>query len=258
MRTWPLPSVKEGFVTFLLSELVAEAASGDPSTLTRSTLALRDKAGDAEGGLGRIVFEWRWRYERAFDPAVLAPKGLRVPDTPLRVNEAGEAVGIPRLLEDAAAVDMPDLSTGDVIVHTGAGSEGGMQTISPAGLALSAGQPGREMRDGDWQVHVHVIEARNLRAGNWNGTSSPIVHVTVGGQKQHTEIHRNTDSCVFDRHMVFALPGLSKDEAEALVATITVREQASRVYARLCARACFNPPPPPSSRAARCTMRTLL
>ena len=43
-----------------------------------------------------------------------------------------------------------------------------------------------EIKDGDYQVQVHIIEARELKAENMDGTSDPVVYVECFGQKQNT------------------------------------------------------------------------
>jgi hypothetical protein len=155
MRTWPLPSAKEGFVTWLVSELAAVAARGDPSTMTRSTFPLRDKASTAlegEAALGKIVFDWRWAYEPSFDPVELARRGLRMPLEPLRVMDDGSVIGLPQL--GGGRKDMPDNATGDVVIPGEAAKvDDGVRRAAPVGMAeLSAAAPNKEMRPGDWQV----------------------------------------------------------------------------------------------------------
>ncbi|MCO5110335.1 MAG: hypothetical protein M9929_05760 [Burkholderiaceae bacterium] len=79
-----------------------------------------------------------------------------------------------------------------------------------------------ELKDGDWQVQVHVIEARQLKAENMDGTSDPVVYVKLGDQSQHTAIMKGTTSAVFDHHMFFNFPKLTRAEVEALTIDVSV------------------------------------
>ena len=44
-----------------------------------------------------------------------------------------------------------------------------------------------QIKDGDYQIQVHIIEARDLKAENLNGSSDPVVYVECFDQKQHTQ-----------------------------------------------------------------------
>ncbi|KAJ3448836.1 c2 calcium-dependent membrane targeting [Anaeramoeba flamelloides] len=54
----------------------------------------------------------------------------------------------------------------------------------------------------DFQVRVHIIEARELKGRGKNLMSDPLTYITLDGQKQHTKIFKNTTSCTFD-HLFF-------------------------------------------------------
>jgi hypothetical protein len=45
-----------------------------------------------------------------------------------------------------------------------------------------------DVREGDYQVQVHVIEARDLAAVDLGGTSDPSIYVYIMGQKKRTRI----------------------------------------------------------------------
>jgi hypothetical protein len=40
-----------------------------------------------------------------------------------------------------------------------------------------------DIKSGDYQVQVHIIEARDLKAENFDGTSDPICYIECFGQK---------------------------------------------------------------------------
>lgn len=45
-----------------------------------------------------------------------------------------------------------------------------------------------EMKEGDYQVQVHIIEARDLAAADLGGTSDPCIYVYILGQKKRTRV----------------------------------------------------------------------
>ena len=42
-----------------------------------------------------------------------------------------------------------------------------------------------EVKTGSYQVQVHIIEVRDLKPEDPNGTSDPVVHIEIGGQTTH-------------------------------------------------------------------------
>eukprot|EP01034_Spumella_vulgaris_P027083 gene27083-33756_t len=70
------------------------------------------------------------------------------------------------------------------------------------------------IKDGDYQIQVHIIEARDLKAENLDGTSDPIVYIDVFGQKQSTIVVNGVTSCVFDELFIFNFKNLDKEAFE--------------------------------------------
>ncbi len=68
-----------------------------------------------------------------------------------------------------------------------------------------------EVKSGDYQVQVHIIEARDLKAENYDGTSDPIVYIECLGQKQNTKTLYAVTTCVFDELFIFNFKELDKD-----------------------------------------------
>jgi hypothetical protein len=79
-----------------------------------------------------------------------------------------------------------------------------------------------EIKSGDYQIQVHIIEARDLKAENSDGTSDPICYVECFGQKQHTPTIYATLSCVYDELFIFNLKNLDKEAFEEGVIKISV------------------------------------
>lgn len=78
------------------------------------------------------------------------------------------------------------------------------------------------LKDGSYQVQVHVLEVRELAAKNLNGLSDPVVFVEVHGEKQKTVTYKNCLSAVFDELLLFNLKHLDKEELERIVIDIRV------------------------------------
>ncbi|CAM9992524.1 unnamed protein product [Ectocarpus sp. 6 AP-2014] len=81
-----------------------------------------------------------------------------------------------------------------------------------------------EVKSGDYTIYVHIIEARDLKAEDLQGTSDPVVYVEAFGQKYATEVKEACLSCVFDETFVIGLRNLDKDEFEEGVIRISVMD----------------------------------
>lgn len=68
------------------------------------------------------------------------------------------------------------------------------------------------VQSGDYQVQVHIIEARDLKGENLDTTSNPMVSVECFGQQQHTRVEKSCNSCVFDELLIFNMKNLDKDQ----------------------------------------------
>lgn len=79
------------------------------------------------------------------------------------------------------------------------------------------------IQSGDYQVQVHVIEARDLKGENFDGTSDPIVQVECFGQKQHTRVVKSCNSCVFDELLIFNLKNVDKEQFMQGVVRVTCK-----------------------------------
>jgi hypothetical protein len=81
-----------------------------------------------------------------------------------------------------------------------------------------------EIKEGDWQVQVHLIEARDLKAENYDGTSDPVVYVECFGQRQNTAVIYNQTTCVFDELLIFNMKDLKKEEFEEGIIRVSVMD----------------------------------
>lgn len=81
-----------------------------------------------------------------------------------------------------------------------------------------------EVKSGDYQIQVHIIEVRELVGKDGTGTSDPVVFVEAFGQKQNTEVHEKTLNCVFDELLIFNKRDLDKEEFEEEVIKVSVMD----------------------------------
>ncbi len=79
-----------------------------------------------------------------------------------------------------------------------------------------------KVEDGDYVVKVHIIEVRDLKAEDANGTSDPVVYVEAFGQEQHTIVKQKQNSCVFDTLFFFNAKDVDRDQLEMEQITVSV------------------------------------
>jgi len=58
-------------------------------------------------------------------------------------------------------------------------------------------------KETEYQVRVHILEARELKPKDSNGMSDPVATVTVLGEKKNTITYQKTTSCTWDHLMFF-------------------------------------------------------
>ena len=73
------------------------------------------------------------------------------------------------------------------------------------------------------QIQVHVIEARELKAENHDGSSDPVVEVECFGKKQHTRTIKGQLNCVFDEVLIFNMAKLAKETFEVIYLNNVIR-----------------------------------
>src|SRR5690606_21290998 len=79
-----------------------------------------------------------------------------------------------------------------------------------------------EVKNGDYQIQVHIIEARELKGKDLNGLSDPIVYIEAFGQTQNSSVKPASLSCVFDELFIFNFRNMDKDEFKDGVIQIRV------------------------------------
>ncbi|DBA05321.1 TPA: hypothetical protein N0F65_007483, partial [Lagenidium giganteum] len=78
------------------------------------------------------------------------------------------------------------------------------------------------LKHGDYQVQVHIIEARDLKGENWSGTSDPYCQVEVMGKKKSTSTKNDTLGCVFDEILFFHFKNIGRNELKQATIKITI------------------------------------
>jgi hypothetical protein len=82
-----------------------------------------------------------------------------------------------------------------------------------------------EIKSGDYQVVVHIIEVRDLKSMDDNGLSDPIVLVECMGQRANTHTEHQKLSVAFDSTFIFNYQDLHKNEVDVGVLKIDVMDE---------------------------------
>jgi len=89
---------------------------------------------------------------------------------------------------------------------------------------LQASLDGVSIENGDYQVQVHVIEARELKAKDLEGTSDPVVYVKCLGETQTTEVKEKCLNCVFDELFIINKRDMDKEDFDESLLKLEVMD----------------------------------
>ncbi|ETO75810.1 hypothetical protein F444_08664 [Phytophthora nicotianae P1976] len=81
------------------------------------------------------------------------------------------------------------------------------------------------LKPGDYQVQVHIIEARDLKGENLSGTSDPYCQVDIMGVSKKTSTKYDTLGCVFDEILFFNFPNIGRHELQEASIKISVYDK---------------------------------
>ncbi|RLN27414.1 hypothetical protein BBO99_00005320 [Phytophthora kernoviae] len=81
------------------------------------------------------------------------------------------------------------------------------------------------LKQGDYQVQVHIIEARDLKGENLSGTSDPYCLVDIMGVSKRTSTKYETLGCVFDEILFFHFPNVGRHELQEASIKISVYDK---------------------------------
>jgi hypothetical protein len=151
------------------------------------------------------MLKWRYNSDVSFKPFELADGGA---DSESEEEETGGDEGAD-----------PDAAGGDESAKAETAEKEEEKKAS-----LSKDQENFKIITGDYQIHVHIIEGRDLRPKDLNGMSDPFVTVEAFGQKFNTAVINSTLNPVFDDLLIFNLKGLDKEEFEEGLIKVTVKD----------------------------------
>merc|ERR1719242_1166801 len=69
-----------------------------------------------------------------------------------------------------------------------------------------------KLEKGDYVIHCHIIEARDLKPRDAGDTSDPVCEVTVMGVKKSTQIHKEQLNVMFDERLTYDFKGKEIEE----------------------------------------------
>ncbi|OWZ19250.1 Dysferlin [Phytophthora megakarya] len=81
------------------------------------------------------------------------------------------------------------------------------------------------LKHGDYQVQVHVIEARDLKGENLSGTSDPYCQVEIMGVTKKTSTKYDTLGCVFDEILFFNFLNIGRHELREASIKISIYDK---------------------------------
>ena len=74
----------------------------------------------------------------------------------------------------------------------------------------------------DLVLKVHIIEVRDLKPADPNGSADPVIFVECLGQKKNTVVKQDQTSCVFDDIMFFNFKDLQTEDLQAALVSVHV------------------------------------
>ena len=81
------------------------------------------------------------------------------------------------------------------------------------------------IKPGDYQLHVHVIEARELAGRDWNGSSDPYVTVRWLDQSRSTTVRNAVTSPIWDEHLFVQHLDLEKSQVHQSHIEVSVYDE---------------------------------
>ena len=177
----------------------------DEVGLYEQTIELNNKKGKADGKSGSIFLRWRWYKAHADESS----------DEDSVDEGDGEDAGDED--DDGKDGNEQEKKTEEEVA---AEKEAAAQAEKDAEEELAS----IDIKAGDYQVQVHIIEVRDLRPKDANGLSDPIVHVDSMGKKANTGVKKQTLSAAFDEVFVLDHPKLEKEDVETGLITIRVMD----------------------------------
>lgn len=168
---------------------------------------------------GSIEILTHWSFNRALKGKAGAKRSI------IKGGISGIVSGVGNLVHNGIGPDSEEEDDGDEPV--------GEEDAAPPESAAEAEERKKaeeekmkalgdmEVKAGDYQVQVHIIECRDLKGENSDGTSDPVVYVEVFKQKQNTTVKYSCTSCVFDELLIFDCKNMEKEEFEEAIIRVS-------------------------------------
>lgn len=200
----------------------------EPHVRVKKWLALRTKhwtpPPPGTPALGELAVEILWSYSRANDPVLRQRETARRS----RLSSLHEGLVLHPVSEhhsnkkgqhgttndEDEAWDLEQLEGIVVEQEEETEREKAARKRERRDLQYQQGVIDTSFKRGQYQVQVHIIEARDLKGEGLSGTSDPICNVEVMGKKKHTKTHRRTLGCVFDEMLFFHFDDIGREELE--------------------------------------------
>ena len=186
----------------------------------RAMYRLMSEEGESDGKeRGQVELEIQWSYD-----AALAIKSKKNKKTSISGLIGSATAGLDNIRrgetgndseEDAGADDEP--SEPPPPVQTEEEKEDQKKEEEEKMQALAD----IVIKEGEYQIQVHIIECRDLKGENMDGTSDPVVYVDTFGQKQNTTVQYSCTSCVFDELCIFDQKNVDKETLEENIIRIS-------------------------------------
>ncbi|KAE8903430.1 hypothetical protein PF005_g14426 [Phytophthora fragariae] len=179
---------------------------------------------------GRLELTLLWTYDAAArDIAAKKKKSTFLPN-----------FGAPDKDYDSNEDDGVEIDDGDVKKKTEDELKKEREEKAEKQAAILSELSSFEIKSGDYNVQVHVIEARDLVPKDSTGTSDPVVYVEVFGEKQQTAVKKQVLSCFWDDLLIFPFRNLDKAEVEMGYVRLSVMDANTLQRAELIGAAQFD------------------
>ena len=194
----------------LLGSCEVDLESLKPHTITAKTLNLFDVkynkiTPNAKAALGKLYIRVEWTHDE--DEATTTGGFLGMG----RAKIKREDIGVDEVLGEHA--DDGEEKEGEAKKETE-----DEKTKREAEEAAHAEIMERvTINPGEYQVKVHIMEARDLKGMDASGLSDPVVYMECFNQKQHSKVKPQTTSCVWDDVFFFNQKDVDPDELEEMV-----------------------------------------
>jgi Ca2+-dependent lipid-binding protein len=183
---------------------------------------LKDKRGNVSSeNLGDLELNILWRFNAEIHAAKVAAQAKKKAS---KFGALTGALGIGSDSDTDVDDEEGDEPVEEVVELTEEEAAAALKEKEEAEAALKKELGDTEIKSGDWQLQVHILEARELKPKDLNGLSDPIVYIEVLGEKQNSSVKPESLSAVFDELFIFNFRNLDKDDIDTAVVRVSVMD----------------------------------